>query len=542
MGENLDTSDQLLPDVGSFDSMSGGYQPTTSDVTTDDGQYVVLGECDPRNDAVSETTSSMSDMSLPSLENDSASGMNQLDFGSDQYLSDDISNLYSSVSETGTVSYDYEPSDSTSQFIYASDANDAIVITNPSSEQAVDQELYDPESNVAQYTAGNEGNDFIVSSQPENAIYTEATIEGGHTTSDQYWIDDLVNDVSSPISPSNFNHDTVSNDNITHDSSTSNASTVSLVNDINTDSSVLIVAEDNSVQFSVTETHINTDVTNDTGETLFPNNTSSPGVDHANYIRPIEPEQHQSSPESNSHPVSTPEQVGGFDAIVQWFEDLWESFSEYVEDVWTDWTAPYDSDSTSPYTTYSGSDSDAVSGEPLQAMDHWELQSKPDTCAVVAQMMVVEELTGRELTQEEVVRVAENAGVYVEGMGTPQELLGGVIEAYGLESETIEHASISDIESHLNSGEKMVVAVRADDYWNPEAGAMDEQLYKSLGLPDPGANHCVEVIGIDRSDPEHPQVIVNDSGHPDGRGMAIPIEQFEDAWANSGNVLVTAHA
>jgi len=88
----------------------------------------------------------------------------------------------------------------------------------------------------------------------------------------------------------------------------------------------------------------------------------------------------------------------------------------------------------------------------------------------------------------------------------------------------------------------MIVAVRADDYWNPDAGALDEQLYKSLGLPDPGANHCVEVIGIDRSDPQHPQVIVNDPGHPDGKGMSIPLDQFEDAWANSNNLLDTAHA
>jgi hypothetical protein len=175
-------------------------------------------------------------------------------------------------------------------------------------------------------------------------------------------------------------------------------------------------------------------------------------------------------------------------------------------------------------------------------MEHWELQNRPDTCAVVAQMMVIEELTGRELSQDDVVRVAENAGVYVDGMGTPQELLGEVIEAYGLKTETLNDASVADIESHLNKGEKMIVAVRADDYWNPDAGALDEQLYKSLGLPDPGANHCVEVIGIDRSDPQHPQVIVNDPGHPDGRGMAIPLGQFEDAWANSNNLLVTAHA
>lgn len=544
MGENLDTSDQLLPDVGSFDSMSGGYQPTTSDVTTDDGQYVVLGECDPRNDAVPEATASSTDIAMSTYQTDSRPGMEHLDFSSDQFMDDDISDLYSSFSENPTAftSDDSGSGYSTSHFIYASEANDATTITNTSNEPTSDQELYDPDAVVDQYTTSNDDPDSILSTQPEHAMFTVATSDSSTTSSDQHLVDDMVTAVTSPYNASNVYQESISNYNYVPHESMSDTSTVTLVNENDTAASVLIIAEDNSVQFTVTETNVNTDVIRDNDQPLFPNNSHSSDTDHSNYNRPAQPEEHRSPPGSSSLPASTPEQVGGVEAIVQWFDDLWTSFSDYVEDVWTAWTAPLGSESSSPYTTYSGSDSDAVAGEPLQSMDHWELQSKPDTCAVVAQMMVIEELTGRDLTQEDVVRVAENAGVYAEGMGTPQELLGGVIEAYGLEAETINHASISDIESHLNSGEKMVVAVRADDYWNPEAGSMDEQLYKTLGLPDPGANHCVEVIGIDRSDPQHPQVIVNDSGHPDGRGMAIPMDQFEDAWANSGNFLVTAHA
>ena len=47
-------------------------------------------------------------------------------------------------------------------------------------------------------------------------------------------------------------------------------------------------------------------------------------------------------------------------------------------------------------------------------------------------------------------------------------------------------------------------------------------------------NHVVHVLRIDRSDPNNPMVIMNDSGRTDGDERAIPLKQFMDAWGDSG--------
>ena len=44
------------------------------------------------------------------------------------------------------------------------------------------------------------------------------------------------------------------------------------------------------------------------------------------------------------------------------------------------------------------------------------------------------------------------------------------------------------------------------------------------------ADHAVEVIGFDYSDPNNPMVILNDSGTPDGCGELVPLDVFVNAW------------
>ena len=43
---------------------------------------------------------------------------------------------------------------------------------------------------------------------------------------------------------------------------------------------------------------------------------------------------------------------------------------------------------------------------------------------------------------------------------------------------------------------------------------------------------------FDRSDPEHPMVILNDSGHVNGQGAMVPLDEFVDAWDDSNNLAV----
>ena len=64
---------------------------------------------------------------------------------------------------------------------------------------------------------------------------------------------------------------------------------------------------------------------------------------------------------------------------------------------------------------------------------------------------------------------------------------------------------------------------------------------ESIFYPSLTANHAVEVIGIDRTDPSNVKVILNDPGLPGGRGITYDLEEFQTAWNTSGGFMVSAY-
>ena len=176
-------------------------------------------------------------------------------------------------------------------------------------------------------------------------------------------------------------------------------------------------------------------------------------------------------------------------------------------------------------------DMDCVSGNPEQSMKEWEYQGDTGRCALYSQKFVIEELTNQEIDMEELARFAEEQGWFSEDSGTPLLNMNKVLEHYGVSNEMSFHNEITDIEECLKSGGKIIVAIDADEIWY---GERDD-----LFTPCDGPNHAVEVIGIDRTNPEEPMVILNDSGSPNGCGEMVPLETFLDAWED-GNCQMIA--
>ena len=108
-----------------------------------------------------------------------------------------------------------------------------------------------------------------------------------------------------------------------------------------------------------------------------------------------------------------------------------------------------------------------------------------------------------------------------------------MLDYYGIENEMSFNNDISDIEDCLSSGGKVIVSIDADEIWE---GDND-----NMFTPGPAPNHAVEVIGIDYSDADNPMVILNDSGHPDGRGSMIPLDDFVDSWEDSGCHMIACY-
>lgn len=182
----------------------------------------------------------------------------------------------------------------------------------------------------------------------------------------------------------------------------------------------------------------------------------------------------------------------------------------------------------------SQSDPELVAGNPAASMDEWEFQGDTQRCALYSQKFVIEELTGKDIPIEDIVDLASENGWFSEDSGTASLNMTKVLEAYGIENEMSFHNDVDDIKNCLENGGKVIVSIDSDQVWYGE----DSNLFS----PADAANHAVEVIGIDYSNPDEPMVILNDSGSPNGCGEMIALDVFEDAWAAGDKQMVECYA
>lgn len=182
------------------------------------------------------------------------------------------------------------------------------------------------------------------------------------------------------------------------------------------------------------------------------------------------------------------------------------------------------------------SNPDMVSGDPEASMEHWEYQGNTGRCAIYSQKFVIEELTGQDVDIEELVAVAEENGWFNEaqGGGTVSLNMDKLLEYYGVNHEMQFDSDINSLEEALNNGDKVIVSVDSGQIWYGE----DNNIF----TPETQADHAVQVIAIDNTDPENPMVVLNDSGSPDGKGEMVPLDTFEDAWSAGDHQMIVCTA
>lgn len=173
-------------------------------------------------------------------------------------------------------------------------------------------------------------------------------------------------------------------------------------------------------------------------------------------------------------------------------------------------------------------DPNLVSGDPATDMEHWEFQGPTGRCAIYAQKFVIEEAIGREVPIEELVAVAEEHGWFneAEGGGTTTLNMDKLLEYYGVDHEMSFDNDIDALEQALNEGKNVIVGVDSGQIWYGDPN--------NIFSPETQADHAVQVIGIDHTDPNNPMVVLNDSGTPNGCGELVPLDVFENAW-NAGD-------
>lgn len=174
-------------------------------------------------------------------------------------------------------------------------------------------------------------------------------------------------------------------------------------------------------------------------------------------------------------------------------------------------------------------------GDPASQMDDWIFQDA-DNCAVAAELSIIHQFIGNHLSLDDASYISASHGWYQPGMGTDPSEIGNLMDLSGIPNHTVMGGTIYQLASELQQGHGVIVGVNADELWDEGILNQIKQFFlDAFGLDDINpANHAVTVTGIDISDPDHPMVIINDSGTPNGAAVKYPLDQFTDAWENSG--------
>lgn len=179
-----------------------------------------------------------------------------------------------------------------------------------------------------------------------------------------------------------------------------------------------------------------------------------------------------------------------------------------------------------------------VINDPINDMHYWHLQTHDDTCAIVSQEFILDSLTGPRWSEDALRQDAIDHGWYTPGGGTPLEDVGNLLEEHGVAVERQTGATMQDLANSLEQGQRVIVAVNAEDIWNA-ANSANASLSSYPGIPGQAADRAVEVIGIDDRNPARPLVVLNDPGTPHGQGEEVPLAVFEEAWASSDDFMMS---
>lgn len=160
-------------------------------------------------------------------------------------------------------------------------------------------------------------------------------------------------------------------------------------------------------------------------------------------------------------------------------------------------------------------------------------QQYADTCAIKSQQLILES-NGFDISESELRDEAIINGWYSPGYGTPMEDVGNLLENHGMEVHRYQNASVEDIAHELSQGHQVIVGVDSGELWN----AGPDETFEDIFYGEQ-ADHALLVSGfvVDPMTAET-NMLLTDTGT--GEMYAdYPVSQFEDAWNDSGNFMVS---
>ena len=174
-----------------------------------------------------------------------------------------------------------------------------------------------------------------------------------------------------------------------------------------------------------------------------------------------------------------------------------------------------------------------IVGDPISDMASLDgAQAFPDTCAIKAQEVILQQFFCRDFDEAQLRKVAYERGWYNPGSGTPCEHVGRLLEEAGIPISQKYNASAIDLFKALSEGKKVIVGLDGGELRNH--GSLLERFEE--GLLGPNADHAVLVSGLDCRDRNNLGVFVTDPAT--GTTARYPMRTFLDSWSDSSCFMV----
>lgn len=169
---------------------------------------------------------------------------------------------------------------------------------------------------------------------------------------------------------------------------------------------------------------------------------------------------------------------------------------------------------------------DSVHGDPMAEIPYHQAQAGANDCLPTSVAMILSEVTGADVPAGDVTDLANELGLLGE---SGMSLEGGLalFDHYGVDAE-VQTGSMDQLRTMLDSDTPVIIGLDSDDLYGAGDGPFADDMV---------AGHAVVITGIDD---EAGLVYINDPGFPDGAGVAISIEAFEDAWTDADHGMIVA--
>lgn len=214
-----------------------------------------------------------------------------------------------------------------------------------------------------------------------------------------------------------------------------------------------------------------------------------------------------------------------------WLKKLFHLMTQPITDLLDESMPGYNTERIFPGAAADRSEENAVEYEIAKAAEEWHVQEGDNSCAVCSQQFIINEFLHLDLTEEQLCTIAEANNWFDPESGTAPEDTDNLLQLFGIETHINYEATLADLKQTLDNGGRAIVGVDGMVLWVDGAG----------NYPVYGADHAIEVVGIDESDPADVKVIINDSGAENGCGRAVRLNEFMEAWLPSGGFMVSAY-